>query len=120
MRVNDQDVKSLSTVLGVQGSYAWSTNFGVLLPQVLFGWQHEFEDDSRIIRATFINDTTNGGKGTTIKVPTDRPDRDYFNLGLGLSAQFPHGISSFIYYQTVLAYEDLTENSFVGGLRIAL
>ncbi len=116
LKIKDQDVKSLTSILGVNTSYAYSTNFGVLLPQVLFGWVHEYENDSRLINASFVNDPG----ALSILVPTDSPDRDYFNLGLGLSAQLPHGVSSFVYYQTALAYRDLSIHSFLGGLRINL
>jgi len=115
LNIKDQDAKSLTSVLGVNTSYAYSTNFGVLLPQVLFGWVHEYENDSRIINATFIN---GGVNNIPILVPTDNPDRDYFDLGLSLSAQLPHGVSSFVYYQTSLAYRDLSIHSFLGGIRL--
>jgi outer membrane autotransporter protein len=109
----EQDVESLTTLLGGQVSYAISTRRGVFLPQLRFEWAHEFEDDSEIIVARFLNDPTSG----SFNVGTDDPDTDYFNLGAGVSAVFAAGRSAFIYYETSAGRDDITEHSIAGGLR---
>ena len=113
LEFDDQDVESLTSVLGVQASYAISTGLGVLLPQVRFEWEHEFKDNSRTITARFINDPARA----PIAFSTDDPDRDFFNLGVGLSATFRGGVSAFVYYETVLGLEDLTRHSVTIGVR---
>ena len=110
---DDQNVKSLTTLLGGQMSYAISTKRGVFLPLLRMEWAHEFEDNSRSITARFLNDPTTG----RFEVSTDSPDRDYLNLGTGVSAVFEEGRSAFIYYETVLGRDNLTEHSIAGGLR---
>jgi hypothetical protein len=50
-------------------------------------------------------------------VPTNNPDRNYFNLGAGLSATFTRGVSAFVYWETVLGRQNFTANSFTGGIR---
>jgi outer membrane lipase/esterase len=113
LEVDNQDVESLISVLGGQVSYAISTGFGVLLPQVRAEWQHEFQDDSRTITARFVHDP----ERAPINFRTDDPDRDFFNVGAGLSATFRGGVAAFVYYETVLELEDVTAHSFVLGVR---
>jgi len=110
---DDQDVDSLSTVLGGQASYAISTRRGVFSPQLRLEWAHEFEDNSQNINARFLNDPTSG----TFNVRTDDPDRDYFNLGAGVAAVLGPGRSAFIYYETSVGRDNITEHSIAGGLR---
>jgi len=116
LRFKSQDVTSLTTALGGQASYAWSTSIGVIQPQVLFGWIHEYENDSRTISAFFVEDP-DPSSASEIRLGTDEPDRNYFELGLGLSGTFPNGISAFIYYETLLALRDVETHSFVVGIR---
>lgn len=85
----------------------------------MFEWEHEYQDDSRIVTANFAADPT-PSDDTLIKIRTDSPDRDFFNLGFGLSAVFPRGVSSFIYYETVLGLDDIVAHFITGGLRIEL
>jgi outer membrane lipase/esterase len=109
----DQDVESLTTVLGGQVSYAISTGVGVLLPQVRFEWEHEFLNDSQTLTARFVNDP----QRAPIRFTTDNPDRNFFNIGVGLSATFREGMAAFVYYETVLGLEDVTRHTVVLGVR---
>jgi outer membrane lipase/esterase len=117
LNVDDQRVESLVTTLGGQVSYAISTPVAVLVPQVRAEWHHEFLNDSRAIRATFLNDPTPSAR-TTIEFDTDQPDRDYFTIGVGVAATFRRGVSAFIYYETVLGLQDVTEHQISGGIRV--
>ena len=56
LAMQEQDVESLTWVLGGQGSYAFSTGFGVLVPQVRFEWEHEFLNNQRKITGAFVSD----------------------------------------------------------------
>jgi len=108
-----QNVESLVNVLGAQASYAISTGIGVLLPQVRFEWRHEFKDDARTLTARFVNDPAR----TPLGLVTDNPDRDFFNLGVGLSATFRGGIAAFVSYETVLGLAQITAHNVVWGVR---
>ena len=50
-------------------------------------------------------------------VATDEPDRNYYNVGLGLAAQFARGRSAFISYETVLGRTAVANNAVTAGLR---
>lgn len=114
LSIDSQRVRSLTTALGGQMFYAISTGWGVLSPNARLEWEHQYKDRSRRLTGTFAVDPLQ----TVFAVPTDDPDKDYFNLGLGVAAQFQRGRSAFIHYETVLDREDVTNHSFIGGIRV--
>ncbi|HEX4889096.1 MAG TPA: autotransporter outer membrane beta-barrel domain-containing protein, partial [Alphaproteobacteria bacterium] len=59
LAVADQNVKSFETALGADLSYAHSTSFGVVIPNLRLEWAHEFDNDSRRISAQYVNDPRN-------------------------------------------------------------
>nr|MBS0019539.1 autotransporter outer membrane beta-barrel domain-containing protein [Gammaproteobacteria bacterium] len=113
IRYNDQEIDSLTTQLGGQASYAVSTQWGVLSPLVLAEWIHEFENEARSIPVSFIGDPG----ANPFVVPTNAPDRDFFNVGAGISGTFARGVSAFFYYEALLGYKNLDRNLFTGGVR---
>jgi outer membrane lipase/esterase len=113
LSVRHQDVHSFTTSIGAFASYAISTPWAVLVPQALCEWEHEFSNDSRRIKATFLKDISH----TPISIKTDRPDRDFVNLGFGLSSVFVKGRSAFVYYNTVVGLDDVTSHALTAGLR---
>jgi outer membrane autotransporter protein len=109
----DQDVDSLTAVLGGQFSYAISKPSGVYLPQLRFEWEHQFGDNSRDLSAKFVHDPTN----SLFSISTDDPDRNYFNLGLGVTMAVSGGKSGYLFYETRLGQEDLIQHWIKAGLR---
>jgi len=101
-------------VLGAQVSYAFSQSFGVLVPQGQVGWVHEFENDSEQFSAVYVDDPNQN----QLLAETNDPDRDYFELGLGVSAVFKRGTQAFVYYDTVLGFDDVTDHVFTVGGRM--
>ncbi|UEX76676.1 autotransporter outer membrane beta-barrel domain-containing protein [Spiribacter halobius] len=114
LEIDDQRIESFITELAVQATYAISTRVGVILPTARLGWEHQFADDERDLAARFVNDPTS----TTFRIRSDSPDRDYINAGAGLSAQFAQGRSAFIFAESVLGREDVTEYSVSAGVRL--
>lgn len=115
LRVESQKVESLATALGGQLSYAISMPWGVLLPLARFDWEHEYRGGSRLITGSLVADPLR----TSFSVPTNNPDRNYFNLGAGLTATLKQGASAFFYYETVLGRDNVTNHSFTAGVRFA-
>lgn len=111
---DDQDLESLTTALGAQLSYAISTQVGVFQPQARIEWKHEFQDDSRDIRVSFVEDPGN----TVFLVNTDEPDRNFFNFGTGVSATFAHGVSGFLFWETLFGHSTVHTHTFTGGVRV--
>ncbi len=115
-RVSSQNVRSLISTLGTQFSYAISTRWGVLLPQIRGEWNHEAKNDSRNIGVRFLGDLTSGGD--TFNVVTDEPDKNFFNVGLGISGTFARGVSAFFDYDALLGYDDIDSHRFLVGARM--
>lgn len=117
LAVDDQEVKSLASTVGVQFARVVNTSLGVLTPYLRADWEHEFENDARNITARFAAVDSSYDALNTIIIPTDEPDRDFFNFGAGLSAVLAGGWQCFLDYSTVLGYEDITLHRFVAGVR---
>ncbi|WP_200375252.1 autotransporter outer membrane beta-barrel domain-containing protein [Thiocystis violacea] len=107
------DATSVTTTLGTRISRVFNTERAVLIPQAKIEWEHEYDNDASTINARFAADPS----GTRFTIDTDEPDRDYFRLGLGLSAVFPHGLSSFLNYSTLIDKRDWTDHMVDVGLR---
>ncbi len=114
--IDDQDVDSITAVLGGQITYAISARSAVYLLQLNGEWEHEFTDNSRAIAAQFVYDPTR----TSFEIRSDDPDRNYFNLGLGVTAVFANGRSGFIHYESRLGQDDVRQYWINGGIRIEL
>ncbi len=122
LTVLDQDIESLTSTIGAQVSKAISTSAGVFVPQLRVEWVHEFDDDQRDIEAFFPNDTTtdlNGDPAPPIfTVENESPDRNWFNVGAGVSANFANNMTGFIYGETLLGKEDVDQYTVTGGFKV--
>ena len=92
MRIDEEGVDSLVSTLGWRGGYAFSTNWGVLLPQLRVDYEHEFEDDELSSDSAFLLDVSNN----IFSSDGDAPDQDRFVTSAGLVVVAPRGWSAFI------------------------
>ncbi len=113
LTVDGQDWESLTTVIGGRVGYTTSQSWGVLMPQANFGWVHEFMNDSEEITAFYTHDP----RRNPLVALTDDPDRNYFELGAGISAVMRGGLQAFFNYQTLLGHQYITDHSFTVGVR---
>ena len=113
VEIDSQTFKSTTYSLGLQASYAASQSWGVLLPYAGLEWVHEFQDNDDAVNGRFVQDTS----ATGFVLPVDGTDSNYFNLELGVSAQFTGGTSGFLSYRSLLGYDDLDHYSINAGLR---
>ena len=111
---DDQNIQSLTTTLGVFGSVAFSTGVGVIVPQASAEYVHEFLDDQRSVGFRIIQDLA----GQRFLYETDRPDRDYFNVGVGVSMVLRNGMQPFLNFRELLGYRDRNSHTITAGLRI--
>lgn len=116
LSIRDQSLDSLLVEAGLDYSYAASFGWGVLQPVVRGSVLHEFGDDSRLVRGTFVEDV----QQLEFVVPTDAPDRDFFNLGIGLTATTYRGRSFYLYYDADLGREDLDVGTLTLGVRFEI
>lgn len=113
LSIDSQDVESMAALVSGSLSMAYSTNYGVFIPYVSIELEHEFEDNSRAIVASFVNDPSQ----STFSVETDDPDRDFIHLGLGFSATLQGGKSLFLHYENMLSHDDTEQYTVTGGYR---
>lgn len=116
MEVDKQKLSSFEGIFGFQASKIISLSWGVLVPQLRMEMVHEFKNESRVINARFLGVVENG-INTTMKIPTDRPDRNYINLALGTSAQFSRGRTAYVQYQGLFAQQSVREHALELGVR---
>lgn len=116
MRFLDDRITSLQTSVGVQTSAAFSTSFGVIVPQLTADWTHEFQNNQREMYAQFTQD----GRPvpTTFQFLSDKPDRDFFHVGTGIAMILPNGIQPFINFEALVG--NSLFNNYVGTIGIRL
>ena len=66
LKVNSQNLESLTTDLGGQVSYAISMLCGVLSPMARSEWEHEFKNDSRLVTVRQVDHSS-----STVSVSTN-------------------------------------------------
>lgn len=113
LRLDENTRTSLTSVLGVRGSYAISTSWGVFVPQARVEWQHEYDRTAQIATAVFVGD----GAGTQQAFNGDNPDRDYFNAGASMVMVLPSGFMPFVDFESLFGYDQLSRYRISGGLR---
>lgn len=109
--------RSMDSMLGVAGarvSYTMSTDWGVLVPNAVVEWNHEFRNDPQTIVVRFLADPTQ----TPISLTDKAPDSNYFNLGLGLNAVFAQGRSGYVYYEHMAGRAGAHADRLSVGIRI--
>lgn len=125
LKYNDQWIHSLQSIVGIQGSAAFSTSLGILVPQFNADYIHEFANSQRLIHVQFAQDLrgTPAFPGTAPRKFTfqnDVPVRNYANLGTGLVMVFPNGWQSFVHFRAMVGNEQFTNYAGTFGVRIEL
>jgi len=117
---DEQNYESATGNAGLRISYAWRTNWGVVIPHFRGTYVREFEDATEVFSVRFASDPFASSADPTppIIVVTDEPDDSYFRLAAGVSAQFPYDISGYFEYQRLEAFESVDYQDFTVGLRI--
>jgi outer membrane autotransporter protein len=113
---DEQQFKSLTGNAGLRLAFAWNLSWGVMLPHLRVDFVREFEDDVDVFGVRFANDP-NAASTPPVLVATDNPDRSYWRLAGGFSAQFKHGVSGYIEYQRLEGFEFIDFADVAIGLR---
>lgn len=114
---DEQTFSSLTGNLGLRMTYAVNTAWGVLLPHFRVDYVREFEDDVDVFGVRFAGDP-NANSAPPILVETDNPDRSYWRLATGFSAQFAYGFSGYVEYQRLESFEFIGFEDLSVGLRM--
>ena len=119
LKYDNQWINSVQSVLGIQGSAAFSTGLGVLVPQFNADYIHEFANSQRFINVQFAEDNR-GAAATKFRFQNDIPVRNYFNLGTGLLMVLPNGWQPFVNFRAMVGNEQFNNYAGTFGLRISL
>lgn len=109
-----QHQDSLRMNAGVFLSYAVSLPFGVLVPQFLGEYVHEFMNDQRVTYFSFREDLLRG----RFRFQSDPPDRNFGNLSAGAVLVLPGGLVPFVNYRVLVGYEDRISHTITAGMRV--
>lgn len=110
---NDQRVSTQSS-FGLFTSYALSTGFGVIVPQAGVDWIHEFDNNQRNIRFSFVGDTRN----SVFTFNNERPDRDFVEINAGTSLVLPNGLQAYINYRGIAGHSYYDGHGVNTGIRL--
>ena len=116
MGFNEQNIRSLTTTVGSQASYAISVPFGVVIPQIHGAWHHEYKNDGRTAKATLLGDAL----AQTIDIDIAGPDRDFYTVGADVAAVLTHGVTTFASYNALVGYNNVDSHTFTLGFRLEL
>lgn len=111
----DQSYASGTANAGLRISYAWKTKIGVIVPQARGDFIRELLDERETFGVRFANDPFDDTPRMIMK--TDVPDRSYWRLAGGFSAQFAHGISGFVEYQRIESMRHFRYADLALGIR---
>ncbi len=117
---DEQNYESATGNAGLRISYAWRTDWGVVIPHFRGTYVREFEDATEVFSVRFASDPFASSADPTppIIVVSDEPDDSYFRLAAGVSAQFAYDISGYFEYQRLEAFDSVDFQDFTIGLRI--
>jgi len=113
---DSQGFTSATSSAGVFLSKAFSTGFGVIVPQASADYIHEFADDQQLFTAHFVQDLK--ATPTVLSFESDGPDRDYFGLGFGVVMVLPHGLSPYLNYRALVGDSLKSTQTVTAGLRV--
>ncbi|MBX9962615.1 MAG: autotransporter outer membrane beta-barrel domain-containing protein [Burkholderiales bacterium] len=114
MDVSSQAATSFTTALGGQVSYAISHSWGILSPSLRVEYEREQRNTVQPLTGSLLADPVR----TLFAIPTDNPDKTYFNVGAGVAAQFANGRAAFINYEGMFGRSQMTNHAVVVGGRL--
>jgi outer membrane autotransporter protein len=117
LNVDKQKIDSLESIVGMQLAYSWSQPVGVIRPYVKAEWHHEFKENARTIKTSFVNDTSH--TQNVLQLRNDSPDRDFAMVGVGVSGVFKGGVQAFAAFDTLVGQNNTSSYQFTAGVRLA-
>jgi uncharacterized protein YhjY with autotransporter beta-barrel domain len=112
----DQSFESLTATVGLRVNYALRLPFGVLMPYLRADFVRELESKVAVFNVRFANDLDTSAD--PIAVQSDTPDRSYWRLSGGMSAQLPYGLAGYVEYQRLESFQFVDFQDFALGLRM--
>ncbi|TNC81013.1 MAG: hypothetical protein C9356_10450 [Oleiphilus sp.] len=114
--IGKQEVDSLQGVLGTQFSMPISTDSGVFVPSFGIEMHQEFDDETRIVTASYRFDPGNNQFSFT----SDDADENFFLISTGASWVMSQGNQLFLNWDHLAGLDDVSSNTITAGLRLEL
>lgn len=117
MEVGDQDLDQITTSLGTDVSYAWSTSWGVFVPSFTLSLVSESASDYDPVTFKLAGDS---GTTSLLELQPDSEDELFYQYDLGAVFVMKNGVSSFFSVQFISGYENLSAYHISGGVNFEL
>ena len=101
--VDDQEYESLTTNIGANATFLFEGPRGPFIPVFTFEYVHEYKNSNDDITGGFVDDPN----GLKFALPTDAPDRNFFQIAAGFTATLSERSYFYARYNGLLGYEDL-------------
>lgn len=113
--LGDQSVDRWVFETGVQGTYAFTTSWGVIIPNLDLNLIADLNTDQELMTGSFAFAPENS---LSFALEAEDPDSLYYQLGLGFSTVLPRGASAYAGLRRTFGYEDFTAMQFYAGFRM--
>jgi uncharacterized protein YhjY with autotransporter beta-barrel domain len=115
LRYGSLDRTLIQSSVGGRIAAALETGIGVVVPQVSAVWVHEFADDSRNIRAEYVDVEPS----PSFTFNREAPDANWMVIGVGASALLNNGWQAFVQFSTVQGHENFVTYGGTAGVRLS-
>ncbi len=114
LQIQGQDEYSFRGTSGIRVAYDLKAGHTIFRPEMRAAWQHESGDRAYPIEARFAS-----GAGDVFTVHGPAVGRDAALVDAGLSVQWNHRWSAYVYYDGVLGRSNYDNHAVSGGFRIS-
>ena len=114
MIIGGQSTKQVTLGAGVQSTYVFNKNWGVLIPSLKVTFLSEVSSGFDPITSRFAYDPD---PDNVFTLKNDGEDKSFAQLGVGSSFIFKAGLSGFLQYQQLVGYNSLSAYQIQGGIR---
>lgn len=117
--IDKQSIESLTSSIGIKTSRVYSTSKGVFIPFASLEWKHEFKGRGAISgQSLFLQENPDLGVSPGFsETQVSDLDKNYYNIGAGISAVFPKGRSAFLNIESRLGDTTIKDNAIRAGYR---
>lgn len=113
---HDDILTSRQSRLGLLASFAISTGWGVILPQLSATWHHEFEEEGRTVDVSFVDDRN----AARFDYQVEDADANFGQVGVGAVLVLKAGLQLFVFTQQMVEHAYFEHDIVSAGVRQAL
>lgn len=114
LRFADDNYDTFDGIMTASLTHSTPIANGELIPSASVSYVHEFESDTRTINADVIDidAAASGADNKFVSFTTNKADKNYMRVALGLAAEFNQGTTIYAGYNGTLAHEWRNEHLF--------